>query len=295
MIQTVTQETAKSKTASNLDSLFFPVEIVNLYETELFNDIKFCTRYSQAIYLPFFEKVVNFAGSNYQLTTNQDFFLPIYEELTKTFGHSQITVKTLNEDDCRFSADFIIQNKELKIADKDCVNLMVKARNSYDGTTRASLEFLTYRQICSNGLCAWIPIDGLNKDVLKHNTDISQLIMGLGKSIHKMSLSLTKFEAFTDRMVTGKELDQVMQTIKDQKGSIGFPKKIISEVPAKIAQEMKMLDSFDMSAWQLYNGFNYFLNHDSRINLRDSIKAQIDIQVKDTIIDVLGLNSLPIN
>ena len=277
-----------------LDSLFFPVEISDLPSQSLFPNLKFAAPLAQVVYLPFQEKIVNFAGCNYKLTTNEEFFTPIYDELVKSFGSSQLAISTLNEDDSRFSVDFVINNKEVKVADKDIIKLMVKARNSYDGTQRASIEFLAFRQVCSNGLCAWTTYNapGINKNVLKHNTNTAQLVSGLGKSLENLTIQIDKFKSFTDRIVTGPEMDLVIKTLQDFKGTVSFPKKIISEVPAKISQEMRQLGSSDLSAWQLYNGFNYFLSHDKRINLRDNIKSQIDIHVKQTISSLLNITNL---
>jgi hypothetical protein len=283
-----------SSRSQYLDSLFFPVEISSLPSKSLFPGLTFAAPLAQVVYLPFQEKVVNFAGGNYKLTTNEEFFTPIFDELVKTFGSSQLAVTALNEDDSRFAVDFVINNKEIQVAQKDVLKLMVRARNSYDGTQRASIEFLALRQICSNGLCAWSTYDapGINKNVLKHNTNTAQLVQGLGTSLEALTISVDKFKSFTDRIVTGAEMDLVIQTLQDNKGISSFPKRIIPEVPEKIAQEMKALGTQDLSAWLLYNGFNYFLSHDPRINLKDNIKSQIDHHVKDTISSLLHISHL---
>lgn len=284
----------KSKKSKHLDSLFFPVEAVDIRETDLFNGLSFGARYSQAIYLPFFEKIVNVAGANYQLTSNEEFYAPIYDELVKTFGSSQIKVQATNEDDSRFCTDFIITNKELAVVDKDVINLMLRARNSYDGTVRASVEFLAYRKVCENGLHAWTTYEapGLKKGVLKHNREITPLLNGLGRALESLTLKVDQFKTFTDRIVTGHEMDQVIERLSEIKGTVSYPKKVLQDVPQKIAQEMSLLGSKELSAWQLYNGFNFFLNHDTRINLRENIKSQIDHQVKDTIAGLLQISSL---
>jgi Domain of unknown function (DUF932) len=282
------QSTSKSV---HLDSLFFPVEIYDLPNEILFSKLNFALSYAQVVYLPFQEKVVNFSGRNYMLTTNEEFFTPIYEELTRTFGTSQIIVNAINEDDCRFCVDFIIDSKELLVAHNDIIKLMVRGRNSYDGTQKSSIEFLAYRQVCSNGLCAWQTFNapGINKGILKHHTDTSKLIKGLGSSLASFNLNKDKFEPFTDRMVTVQERDLIIEALKEFKGSVSFPKRLLPEVPNKIAEEMAIIGSNQLSAWQLYNGFNYFLSHDSRINLRNSIKGQIDIHVKEVIAGALNI------
>lgn len=280
--------------SDKLDTIFFPVKIVDLEaDSAHFPGLRFGSKYSQAVYLPSFNKIVNMAGSNYKLTPNAEFFTPLYDELVKTFGHSQINIKTINEDDSRFVTDFVINNKELRIAKKDVIKLMVRARNSYDGTQKASIEFLAYRQVCTNGLHAWTTYEseGLSKGILKHNADISALLQGLGSSLNSLKLNIDRFKPFTDRIVTGHELDTVMERLKSIKGPVSFPKKILPEVPAKIEEEMAVLGSHEVSAWQVYNGFNYFLNHDTRINLGESIKSKIDHQVKDTMADLLQISS----
>lgn len=288
---TCLSSTSKSQ---HLDSLFFPVEIYNLPNEQLFPKTNFSQAYAQVVYLPFHDKVINFAGRNYKLTPNQEFFTPIYEELTRSFGTSQVIIQTLNEDDSRFCVDFIIDAKNLEVAANDIIKLMVRTRNSYDGTLKSSIEFLAFRQICSNGLCAWqtFKAPGINKNMLKHHTDTSSLVKGLGSALSTFKIKKDLFKPFTDRVVTPMERDLIIETLKDFKGTVSFTKKILAEVPTKIAEEMATLGTERLSAWQLYNGFNYFLSHDSRINLRDFLKSQIDVHVKDVISDVLHIPSL---
>lgn len=285
--------TSSSK-SKHLDCLFFPVEIFSLPNQTLFPNLSFGQRFAQVVYLPFTDKVVNFSGSNYTLTTNEFFFSPIYDELVKTFGYSAIKVQTLNEDDSRFCVDFIIDSKNLLVGHNDIISLMVRARNSYDSTLPASIEFLAFRQVCSNGLCAWQTFNapGLKKGSLKHHVDMTGLIKSLGTSLSSFEFTTDIFKPYTDRVVSSKERDQVIEYLKSFSGSISYPKRILSEVPSKIDEEMKALGSSSLSAWQLYNGFNYFLNHDTRINLKDNIKSQIDIHVKDVITSTLNIPSL---
>jgi hypothetical protein len=285
---------SSSTKSSLLDSLFFPVEIYSLPNESLFPNLSFGQRFAQVVYLPFTEKIVNFSGNNYKLTTNQDFFVPIYDELAKTFGSSSLKIKALNEDDSRFCVDFVIDCKNLLVGHNDVVCLMVRARNSYDSTLPASIEFLAYRQICSNGLCAWQTFNapGLKKGFLKHHVNMSKLINGLGSSLSTFQFNTDIFQPFIDRVVSVAEREQIIEKLKSVEGALAFPKKLISEVPFKISEEMAALGSSTLSAWQLYNGFNYFLSHDSRINLKNHLISQIDINVKGVIAETLNIPSL---
>ena len=283
-----------SSKSIHLDSLFFPVEIYPLPNASLFPKLSFGQRFAQVVYLPFTDKVVNFTGTNYKLTTNEEFFAPIYQLLVNTFGYSSINVSTLNEDDSRFCVDFVITSKHLLVDHKDVINLMVRARNSYDSTLPASIEFLAYRQVCSNGLCAWqtFKAPGFQRGALKHFFDMSGLIDSLSSVLSSFDFKMDLFRPFTDRVVSAMERDLVIDFLKSYEGQFSFPKRILQEVPAKIDDEMKVLGSNQLSAWQLYNGFNYFLNHDTRINLRDNVKSQIDQHVKNTISDLLQIPSI---
>lgn len=80
-----------------------------------------------------------------------------------------------------------------------------------------------------------------------------------------------------------------MERLKEFKNHDAFPKKIIQEVPLKVYQEAEQLKT-KPNAWLLYNGFNYFLNHDQRIGLgMDSIE-RIDRNVLRVIQQELVLN-----
>lgn len=276
----------KARSAS-LDSLFFEVEQIELNENrEILSDHIFANQYSSAIYCPTMNKVLHMAGSKYQLVTNEQLIMPIYDKLNAMFGKSGFTVQCKNEDDRRFSAQFVLTDKVIQVADKDALNAMIEVQNSYDGSLQHSMALSYYRQVCTNGMMAWKKETQIAQ---RHDKDFLFNLDKILVRLDALDVQLHEFRKLTDRTVTSKEMEQIMERLKEFKNHDAFPKKIIQEVPLKVYQEAEQLKT-KPNAWLLYNGFNYFLNHDQRIGLgMDSIE-RIDRNVLRVIQQELVLN-----
>lgn len=278
--------TLKARSAS-LENILFNVEQIPLDEhREILTDIQFSNQYSSAIYCPSMNKVLHMAGSKYNLVTNEQLIIPIYDKLKTMFGTSGFTVQCKNEDDRRFSAQFILTDKVIQIAEKDALNAMIEVQNSYDGSLQHSMALSYFRQVCTNGMMAW------KKDTQiaqRHDKDFHFNLDKILARLDALDVQLQEFRRLTERTVTSKEMEQIMDKLKEFKNHDAFPKKIIQEVPLKVHQEAEALNTAP-NAWLLYNGFNYFLNHDERIGLgMDSIE-RIDRNVLKVIQHELALN-----
>jgi hypothetical protein len=276
----------KARSAS-LENLFFGVEQVFLDENrEILTDYNFTNQYSSAIYCPSMNKILHMAGSKYQLVTNEQLIMPIHDKLTSMFGSSGFTVQCKNEDDRRFSAEFILTDKVIQVADKDALNAMIEVQNSYDGSLQHSMALSYYRQVCTNGMMAWKKETQIAQ---RHDKDFLFNLDKILVRLHKLDVQLQEFRKLTERTVTSKEMEQIMDKLKEFKSHDAFPKKIIQEVPLKVHQEAEELKTAP-NAWLLYNGFNYFLNHDQRIGLGMDSKEKIDRNVLKVIQQELALN-----
>lgn len=276
----------KARSAS-LDNLFFGVEQIELSRNrEILSDHIFANQYSSAIYCPSMNKVLHMAGSKYQLVTNEQLIMPIYDKLQTMFGQSGFTVQCKNEDDRRFSAQFVLTDKVIQVTEKDALNAMIEVQNSYDGSLQHSIALSYYRQVCTNGMMAW------KKDTQiaqRHDKDFLFSLDKILARLDALDVQLQEFRKLTDRRITSKEMEQIMEKLKEFKNHDAFPKKIIQEVPLKVHQEAEALNT-PPNAWLLYNGFNYFLNHDQRIGLGMDSLERIDRNVLKVIQQELALN-----
>lgn len=276
----------KARSAS-LENILFNVEQVPLTpQRTILTDCNFTGQYSSAIYCPSMNKVLHLAGSKYQLVSNEELIIPIHERLISMFGSGNFTVQCFNEDDRRFSAQFILNEKEIKVTNNDFTNVMVEVQNSYDGSLQHSIGMSYYRQVCSNGLMAWKSDQTFTQ---KHDKDFSHSIDLILGRLDSLDVQLQEFRKLTERRITGKEIEEVLGKVRSFKNHDAFPKKIIQEVPSKMYQEAEQLGT-EPTAWLLYNSFNYFLNHDERVGLGMDSKERIDRNVLKTIQKELALS-----
>lgn len=274
----------RARTVS-LDDILFEVEQVELDEQRtILTQHDFGGQYASAIYSPDLNRVLHLAGRQYQLITNRQLIYPIYDKLVDMFGYGGIKATFRSEDDRRFSADFVLNDKTIQVAQKDFVNMMITVQNSYDGSLRHSIGLSYLRQICTNGLMGW------RKESLvqhKHNNDFLPNLDEILARLDNLDSQMNNFRKLTERQVTHKEIEKILERLSATKDS--FPKKILSEVPFRMHEEAERLET-KPNAWLLYNGFNYFLNHDSRIGMGMDIKEKVDRQIVSVIKQELALN-----
>ena len=273
---------------NTLEEILFKVE--SMKPAALLGALEFGGQISTAIYAPTKRKLLHVGGSNYKLISNEELINPIYDRLKKEFGEKDFEIECWNEDDRRFLVRFILNKKILKVSDNDVVNAMIEVQNSYDGSLKQSICLSYYRQICSNGMMGWKQEDAFAD---KHNKQIGYMHMyNLEKIIERLETpdsQLEQFKKMQERKITEIELWDIMERVRVFKANDSFPKKIIQEVPMKMYQEAEKIGS-QPTAWLLYNGFNYFLNHDARIGLAMDIKENIDRNILSTIKKALALN-----
>jgi hypothetical protein len=277
----------KARKAS-FENILLDVEQIPLDQHRQFlKNYDFGGQYSSVIYSHSLNKVLHFGGRNYTLVKNETLMMPIHDKLVSMFGEKGFTTQCFNEDDRRFSAQFILDEKEIKVADQDYLNVMIEVQNSYDGSLRHSIGISFFRQICSNGMMGWKKDSMVQK---KHHDDLTPNLNYIIHKLDDLDEQLNQFRTLTERVITHKELDDIMETIRKQKTLVGsFPKRIIDEVPERILQEAQELGG-DPTAWLVYNGFNWFLNHDERVGYAMDVKEKIDRNILDTVRHQLALN-----
>lgn len=273
---------------TSFENILLDVEQIPLdHNRQILTNFEFGGQYSSLIYSHSLNKILHFAGRSYTLVKNETLMMPVYEKLVSMFGSKGFTTQCFNEDDRRFSAQFILDEKEIKVANQDYLNVMIEVQNSYDGSLRHSVGISFYRQICSNGMMGWKQDSMVQK---KHHDDLTPNIDYIIRKLDDLDEQLNQFRTLTERVITHKELDDMMETIRKQPNRVGsYPKRIIDEIPERILQEAKELNT-EPTAWLLYNGFNWFLNHDERVGYAMDVKEQIDRNILDTVQRELVLN-----
>ena len=266
-----------------LNDILFSAEIKNTGDhfsgTEFSDDLKKC------VYLPEQNKVVQFCGRSYQLVHNRELILPVYEKMKSIFGETGFKTEARSYDDKRFYVRFILEDSLHTILGKDTICPEVVIRNSYDGTVKQMVGIGYIRQICANGLMAF------TSDVtvsLKHSKKFGVANLDpIFKKLEKMEIQLDQFKKLSNRIVTPKELEKIKEEIRS-KADIKYPKKMIESAGLRAQIESLELNTH-LSAWLIYNGFNYSLNH-KETKLLPEEASRIDHRVLQTIKKSLALN-----
>lgn len=127
-----------------------------------------------------------------------------------------------------------------------------------------------HRLICSNGMMAFEQESAIYSKHSSSCLDFNPII----KMVDKVDEQLGRFRKLTERQLTPKEIEELTEVIRER---TLFPKKLIPSVAEVMTREQTELNTHP-SAWLLYHGFNYQLNH-ADIAVHPEFKAKIDFQV----------------
>jgi len=266
-----------------LSDILFPVEIKKA--TEHFPDTMFSDDLSKCVYLPNQNKIIQFCGRSYHLVHNRELVVPVYEKMKSIFGETGFKTEARSYDDKRFYVRFTIEDSlhTVLTGDKICPEVVI--RNSYDGTVKQMVGMGYVRQICANGLMAF------TSDVttsVKHSKKFGAIhLEPIFKRLENMEIKLDQFKMLSERIVTPEELTKIAAEIRTKPG-IKYPKKMIDSAVLTAKKERHQLGS-QLSAWLVYNGFNYPLNHYATKLLPEEI-SRIDKRVLGVIKRTLSLN-----
>lgn len=259
-------------THSELDEINFAVTKVTT--KELFSDTKFADNLTHAIYSPEHNKVLSFCSKDYGVVENDQLFTPILDTAKECLGGEvDITVKSY--DGRRFYMDIVGDKRMHNVTKNDKVCPLISVKNSYDGTVKQGYSLSFYRQICSNGMKGFAKEYSFES---KHSSE-RKFVLNLDRlraDLLNVKNQIEQFKAMSDRPMTSKELEAIMEHFKESK-AINYPKRLIEEVPEIIGKEIEILKA-PMSAWLVYNGFNNALMHADTKMLPEE-KEKIDRRV----------------
>ena len=268
-----------------LKSTFFPVGIydaeeyfeengLDLFANDVFNQIVLTGN-----------QLLGVHGSAYTLISNRELINPFVQELNSMFGEDGYTVSVNNFNNRRFDYRFIVDTENINVSKNDNVRVMLKITNSYDGSVRNKGEVSYYRQICSNGLHAWVADDNI---VLKKHTSGNILLTSdLGKAFEESKTKVEQFKKMHERILTEDEIEMMNLQVEQFKA---FPKKKIEMVGSIIQKEQKLLGVDGPTAWLYYNAVNNIIEHEIPSSYFLSDKEKLDRQSLSMITRYLELD-----
>ena len=216
---------------------------------------------------------------------NRALIVPVYEKMVSIFGETGFKTEARSYDDKRFYIRFIIEDSLHTVLRKDKVCPEVVIRNSYDGTVKQMVGIGFVRQICANGLMAFTSEETVS---MKHSKKFGAITLDpILKKLEKMEVKLDQFKKLSDRIVTPEELTKIAKEIRS-KSTLKYPKKMIDSATLRAQKESSELGT-PLSAWLVYNGFNYPLNHYETKLLPEEV-SRIDKRVLQLINQQLALS-----
>lgn len=243
---------------SLLESLIFPVKKVEMGSLGLPGGLITSSNLSHAIIINN-KKIVNFCSEEYVLRTNESILqkiIPVITELGLQFEFRGSSFRKT-----RFKMEFIIKSHTVDVGLRvnDPVSLCLGIYNSYDGYQRYSINLILYRLVCSNGMVA------------------PEALLKLSKSHTSQLLSLDDLDAvqLTAHLLTAdkvlQDLSQYYLDLQDFRvknhitlvddviNTVRFPVSYRDAIIDRIETELQL--GFPKTAWLIYNGFNFVLNH----------------------------------
>ena len=266
-----TEKIAKNKEV--LNSTFFPVSIQNAEE---YFEEQGCDLYTNDVFNQIVlngNQLLGVHGNDYTLVSNRELINPFVAELNTLFGEEGYTVSVNNTNNRRFDYRFIIDSDVMKVSNKDITKVMLKITNSYDGSVRNKGSVSYFREVCTNGLHAWVADD--NIVMKKHTSGNILLVSDLGKAFEESMKKVEQFKKMNDRRLTEDEIEMMNLQVQEFKN---FPKKKIEMIGSIMKKEENILGVDGPTAWLYYNAVNNIIEHEIPSNYYLSIKESLDNQ-----------------
>jgi hypothetical protein len=74
------------------------------------------------------------------------------------------------------------------------------------------------------------------------------------------------------------KLNNIQERVEQIAVDVNFPSRQVEEVVNRIEIEQKQ-NNLPLTDWLVYNGFNYQLNHNEKINMPEELKMELDGKV----------------
>ena len=270
------------KNDSKLKDLYFDVEKVNL--EELFPKYKFSPNKRFGI-IAKDNHIVNTCSAQYGLVSNFDLLEPLLKELEGNFGKHVEIQKATNRNNSAFYIDFIINQQDTQIGKTrnvgDIVNPRVRWTNSYDGSTSHEVSFGAYRLVCTNGMT--LPV--FDKHIkLRHSTGIGA--RAARDTVQGIQEFVDKFKDLTEgySILSERKIGDIDARIEEITNETKFPQRQMEYVQTRVRSEAKTMGA-PVTDWLIYNGFNFQLNHNEAIKVKEHKKEKQDSTILNYILE----------
>ena len=212
-------------------------------------------------------KIANMCSDDYGLIPNKEIFMPLAESLDKAGLKFHTQVRHIGH--TKFFVDFIFDKFALDLGTggkPDLVMPKIRTLNSYDLSIKYGINAGIWREICINGMMA--PDQESFKSLKKlHTTSFSEISLSetielITDFLNEAELIIEPFEILKDRIFSENKLEEFVEDVMDM---TKFPKKQKEEVLERI--QFEKLATGRLSGWEVYNGFNFQLNHNDAITM----------------------------
>jgi hypothetical protein len=247
---------------SKIQSICFPVKKV--LSVDVNPAFKYTTENKNTIIADINNEkhVLHSCSDRYELVQNSEFLPELYDVLGNKFGKENLKFSVRNFQNCAFEFNFVVTSNDFYIGGNpnDKLNFKISGVNSYNGKQNYNFKFgnEVYRQICSNGLHAWVlnelfAVKGKHTEKIRKNLVLfsSELDNALQNNIfEKIAKS---FEPMINNEV-GNWKDVVKTTVKA--AGLNTQESYVQNIFDIIENESKAHYNGIVNTWLLYNGIN---------------------------------------
>jgi len=169
----------------------------------------------------FEESYVSTVGKDYKLIQNRELFTEFANVLkeSKLDATGMIVTPTVTKSRCFVKFQFPAHRIEIR--ENDYVNLMITAKNSYDGSIRFTLDIGGFRLLCSNGMGIGAYTNVYSN---KHSKGFSHSNMAkyLETAVEVFTSAGAEWVKMTNRKVNEEDVLEVLKIMTDRKTDLNY-------------------------------------------------------------------------
>jgi hypothetical protein len=219
--------------------------------------------------------IYQFCSKGYNLAPNTDIFLPVLETLHANY--EQVGVKVSNNGANAF-VDFIFNDG------KNGIMPAIGIQNGYDGIVPFRMMKRAFRQICSNGMHAFVSEGkGMKKKHTKINDFSPETILRYAETtLNEFGVEFDIIKRLQSIKIPRVELEKQFEMVAN---GTKFPVKAISRAIERAEMEARETKQ-SINLWLVYNGLNYILNHDTEYKITESNRRAIDVSIQENVLEL---------
>lgn len=266
------------KNINKNDPFYFEVEKVK--SSDLFPGFAFNSYNSHSIVVKTPDNpngvVVNNCSADYGLLPNRDIFPILEESLASEFKF----VATRNVSDLsKFYVEYKLQGKEFSISPKtgkrDIISPVLRIQHSYNSRILFDVMFGFYREICTNGLWGYQYASEFVLSHTKNNVDkiVEKTMNATVKFMEEANFVRDKYQFLANGEIVTNLEERVDEIIENTNFH-----QLREDILERIRKEHQV-DGLPITDYLIYNGFNFQLNHNTKIKMQPEHKVKLDRKV----------------